>query len=392
MWLTGFDVPSLGTMYIDKPMKSHNLMQAIARVNRVYKDKPGGLIVDYIGLKKWLMESLRTYTKRDQGKIIENEELLRVLFDKIEIIRTLFHGFDYHSFAMLSNREKYDLIRSGADYILRTEEMKKRFLKNSYDLKNLYSLCTGELSSSVKDEVLYIISVRSFISKLNDGKIDAREINQNVAKMLEAAIQEDELINIGILNKSSKLSLLNDDVLLRLSQMKSKNIAAEILNKTMKDYISSLGKTNVILMEKFSTKFKKIADSYNERNSIGDITNILEELIKLKKIIDNEVNQTNKYNLSSFEKAVFDVLNYDEAIKEEIPVFTLVKMAQELVKTIKNGMTIDWDIKKASLASMRLEIKKVLIRYNYPVKNREKAVLTLVKQAELKSKNKEIVE
>ena len=167
MWLTGFDVPGLGTMYMDKPMKAHNLMQAIARVNRVYKDKTGGLIVDYIGLKRWLLDALKTYTKRDQGKIVDNSELAKVLNDKVELIRDLFKGFYYGHFATTTDSDKYEIIMAGANWMLETEEKKKAFMKYSYDVKSLYALCTGALSQELKDEILFFIAVRSFISKLS---------------------------------------------------------------------------------------------------------------------------------------------------------------------------------------------------------------------------------
>ena len=157
MWLTGFDVPSLGTMYVDKPMKAHNLMQAIARVNRVFKDKQGGLIVDYIGLKRWLIEALKTYTKRDQGKVVDNTEIVKVLMDKIELIRNIFHGFIYSHFATTTDSDKYEIIMAGADWVLKDEKTKKEFLKYSYDCKNLYSLCAGELTQEIKDEILFFI-------------------------------------------------------------------------------------------------------------------------------------------------------------------------------------------------------------------------------------------
>ena len=388
MWLTGFDVPCLGTMYVDKPMKAHNLMQAIARVNRVYKDKTGGLIVDYIGLKRWLLEALKTYTERDQGKIVDNEEVVVLLKDKVELIRNLFHHFNYSNFSSLDNRGKYDLINEGANFILETEESKKRFMRYSYDIKGLYSICTGQLDNDLKEEVLYIISVRSFISKISgNGKIDVKEINSKVSKMLEDAINDDELINIGTIKKSNALSLLNDDILNKLAKMKSKNVAAEVLNHALKEYIMKIGQTNLILMEKFSTRFKKIADSYNERTNLADIEQMIEEMIALKKEIEKEIESGTKYNLSPEERAFFDALGNDPEVKELMKDEILVQIARELVEVVNSNMTIDWDIKKSSKAHMRMEIRKLLIKYNYPPNKSEQAVQTVIKQAELNCKN-----
>ncbi len=384
MWLTGFDVPSLGTMYIDKPMKDHNLMQAIARVNRVYKTKTGGLIVDYIGLKKWLLDALKTYTERDQGKIIDDTEIIKILSDKIELIRNLFYGFNYSNFKYLDNKGKYDLINEGANYILETEEKKKRFLKYSHDVKGLYLVCTGNLTSECKEEILYIMSVKSFINKLSGGKLDVKEINARVAKMLENAINEDELIKLGELEKSNSLDLLNDDMLNKLSKMKSKNIAAEVLNKALKDYIYKIGLSNIVMMEKFSERFKKIAENYNERNSFTDIEQMIEEMIKLKKEIEAELESGNEYDLSIEEKAFFDALGNDPEIKKLTKDETLVKIAKELVDVVNSNMTIDWDIKKAARAHMRMQIKRLLIKYNYPPVKRDSAVNTVIRQAELK--------
>ncbi|HHX69735.1 MAG TPA: DUF3387 domain-containing protein [Gallicola sp.] len=386
MWLTGFDVPSLGTMYIDKPMKAHNLMQAIARVNRVYKDKTGGLIVDYIGLKKWLLDALKTYTERDQGKVIDDKEVVNLLSDKIELIRNLFHGFDYNKFKYLDNKGKYDLINEGANYILRTEDIKKRYLRLSSDVKGLYSVCTGNLTSEYKDEVLYVMAVRSFITKINGGKLDVKEINSEVAKMLEDAINEDELIRIGEVKKSNSLNLLNDDMLNKLAKMKSKNIAAEVLNKALKEYIEKMGGINIVLKEKFSEKFKKIAQNYNERTSLADIEQMIEEMINLKKEIEEEIEAGNEYDLSIEEKAFFDALGKDPEVKELMKDDILVQIARDLVEVVNSNMTIDWDIKKTARAHMRIEIKKLLIDYNYPPVKRDSAVAIVLRQAELKCK------
>ena len=168
MWLTGFDVPRLGVMYIDKPMKAHNLMQAIARVNRVYKSKSAGLIVDYIGLKAWLLDALKTYTTRDQRQIVDNEEIVNTLKDKIEVVDNMLHHLDYSNFNNLDNTEKYNLIKDGANIVLSSEELKKRFMSESLNVKNLYTLCNGILEQTYKDKSLFIISVRSFISKISN--------------------------------------------------------------------------------------------------------------------------------------------------------------------------------------------------------------------------------
>ena len=389
MWLTGFDVPGLGTMYIDKPMKAHNLMQAIARVNRVYKDKKGGLIVDYIGLKGWLLDALKTYTKRDQCKIVDNSELVKVLNDKVELIRDLFKGFYYGHFATTTDRDKYEIIVAGSDWILKTEEIKKAFMRYSYDVKSLYALCTGALSQKMKDEILFFISVRSFISKLSGERIDVKEINANVAQMLERAIQDDEMLQIGEVHNSNQLALLSNDILNKLAKMQKKNIAVEVLNRALKEYIEQVGKQNVVMMEKFSTKFQKIAATYNERTSVEDIEKIIQEMINLKKEIEEELNAGNEYNLSAEEKAFFDALGDDPEVKELMKDEILVQIAKELVETVNNNMTIDWDIRKDARARMRIEIKKLLIKYNYPPNKSEKAVQTVIRQAELKCKNME---
>lgn len=388
MWLTGFDVPSLGTMYIDKPMKAHNLMQAIARVNRVYKDKTGGLIVDYIGLKGWLLDALKTYTIRDQERIVDNEELVNALLDKLEIIDSMFNDFDYSEFKELDNTSKYSLIRDAANIMLSSEDLKRRYIKHSQDIKNLYTLCNGILNDKVKDKCLFIISVKSFISKItNTGKLDVSEINITVGRMLEESIMEDELINLGKLTRGKSLELLSNTMLSKLKSMKNKNIAAEVLSRAIKTTISDIGKINLTLQEKFSTKFNKIVDMYNERTDIADIEKIIEEMINLKKEIEEEIANGNEYNLSSEEKAFFDALGADSEIKELMQDETLVQIAKELVELINENLTLDAFKREDARARIRSNIRRLLIQYNYPPVKREGAVEKVIKQAELKYSN-----
>ncbi len=388
MWLTGFDVPQLGTMYIDKPMKAHNLMQAIARVNRVYKDKTGGLIVDYIGLKGWLLDALKTYTKRDQNKITDTKELVNVLLDKIEIIDNMFNDFDYSKFKELDNTGKYQLIRDGANLMLSTEDTKRRYMKHSGDVKNLYTLCNGVVSNLVKDKCLFIISVKSFISKItNTGKLDVSEINQTVGRMLEESITEDELINLGELTRGNSLELLSDTMLSKLRAMKDKNVVAEVLSRAIKTTISDIGKINLTIQEKFSTKFNKIVDMYNERTDIADIEKIIEEMINLKKEIEDEIANGNEYNLSPEEKAFFDALGADPEIKELMKDDVLVQIAKDLVELINKNLTLDAFKREDARARIRSNIRRLLIKYNYPPVKREGAVDKVIKQAELKYAN-----
>ena len=388
MWLTGFDVPRLGVMYIDKPMKAHNLMQAIARVNRVYKTKPAGLIVDYIGLKAWLLDALKTYTTRDQRQVVDNNELVNALKDKVEIIDGILDGFDYSNFNDLDNTGKYNLIKDGANLVLSSEDKKKRFMKHSLDAKNLYTLCNGILEQDYKDKVLFIISVRSFISKItNENKLDVSEINRNVGVMLEQSIREDELINLGELSRGNSLELLSDTMLNKLRSLKDKNVAAEILSRAIKTTISDIGKINLTLQEKFSTKFNKIVDAYNERTDIADIEKIIEEMIKLKKEIEDELEKGNEYDLSSEEKAFFDALGADPEIKELMQDETLVKIAKELVEIINENLTLDAFKREDARARIRVNIRRLLIKYNYPPVKREGAVEQVIRQAELKYAN-----
>lgn len=241
MWLTGFDVPSLGTMYVDKPMKAHNLMQAIARVNRVYSGKTGGLVVDYIGIKKDLFEALKTYTTRDQDKVQENEEGKKIALDKIEIIRNVFHYFDYKDFFGDADKRRYELIRDGAEYIQLTEARKNVFMNESKKLIDVYKICASLLCKDVKNEIVYFIAVRSFILKTTkQGVPYLAEVNKRISEILDQAILGYEVLSKEI------FELLTDDNLNKLKALPQKNMAANILMRVMKDKVNDIKKINSV--------------------------------------------------------------------------------------------------------------------------------------------------
>lgn len=388
MWLTGFDVPSLGTMYIDKPMKAHNLMQAIARVNRVFKSKTAGLIVDYIGLKGWLLEALKTYTTRDQNKVVDNEEYIKVLKDNVELADNYLFGVDYLDFKSLDNTGKYNKIKEGANHILATNERERLFMSVSSSVKSLFTMCNGVINNDLKDKVLYIISVRSFITKIKHvNKLDVEEINKNVADMLNKAITDDELINLGELSHSNELDLLSAEMVNKLAQMKEKNVAADVLSRAIKTALGKIGKVNVTLQQKFSDRFNKIVEEYNERTSIADIEKVIQELINLRNEITVEINNGNEYNLSIEEKAFFDALGDDPEIKVLMQDDTLVQIAKELVDLINKNLTLDAFKREDARAKIRVEIRRLLVKYDYPPNKSEVAIKKVIRQAELKYSN-----
>ena len=205
--------------------------------------------------------------------------------------------------------------------------------------------------------------------------------------MLERAIQDDEMLQIGEVHNSNQLALLSNEILNKLAKMQKKNIAVEVLNRALKEYVEQIGKQNIVLMEKFSTKFQKIAATYNERTSVEDIEKIIQEMINLKNEIEEELKAGNEFDLSPEEKAFFDALGNDPEVKELMKDEILVQIAKELVETVNSNMTIDWDIRKDARARMRIEIKKLLIKYDYPPNKSEQAVQTVIRQAELKCKS-----
>ena len=384
MWLTGFDVPSLDTMYIDKPMKSHNLMQAIARVNRVYPGKSGGLVVDYIGLKKELFDALKTYTNRDQDKIQENEEAKVIALDILEILRNEFHKFDYEGFFGDSDKVRYTLIRDGAEFVQFIEARKTLFMEQTKKLKDVYKICTALLSKRTKDEIAFFMAVRSFIMKTTKvGTPDLKEVNARISKMLEEAIVGDEVIVLSSAGSKETFDLLNDENISKLRALPQKNIATNILMRAMKDKVEQVKQKNIIVSRAFSEKLQKIIEKYNNRNDEKDVFEVLEALVEFKHELLKAIESGDELDLTYEEKAFFDVLTADPEVIASMEDDILIKIAKDLTKTVKENMCPAWHERKQAQAKMRMHIKKLLKKYDYPPNKSEKAIEDVMEQVKL---------
>ena len=388
MWLTGFDVPCLDTMYIDKPMKAHNLMQAIARVNRVYPEKTGGLVVDYIGIKKELFDALKTYTTRDQDKIQENEEGKKIALDIVEVLRNLFHYFDYKDFFKGSDKRRFELIRDGAEYVQETEERKKMFITETKRLKDVYKICTSLLSREVKDEISYFIAVRSFVMKTTrEGVPDLKEVNKRISDMLEQAIISDKVLSLTEAGTKETFELLTDENLNKLKALPQKNVAANILMRVMKEKIDDVRKTNLVISKTFGERLERIIERYNNRKAEEDVYEVLEELVKFKHELLDAIEKGHQVGLTYEEKAFFDVLTSDPEVIKEMGDDILIKIARELTKTVKQNMTHAWYEKAQAQAKMRSVIKRLLKKYDYPPNKSKKAIEDVLEQARLQCVN-----
>ncbi len=389
MWLTGFDVPDLATMYIDKPMKGHNLMQAIARVNRVYKDKEAGLIVDYIGIGADLKVALNEYTNRDRDKVPDITAAYAILREKLEIMRDIFYGFDYSDFFGYSNQARLKILTSGINYILsQTEEDKKEFVRQATALSQAETLSRSLLDERTKTEVEYFKGVKVGVCKITGtGKLTTTEVNQRILNVLEQAIQEDGIIDIfkAAEKNSPEISIFSEEYMAGLKNMKNKNIAAELLKKLLEGNIKLFKRTNLVKAELFSEKMEAIMNKYNNR--LITSAEVIEELLKLSQEVVESRNEGKEKGLTEDEYAFYDALVKDPKVLKEMQDDILIKLAHELTETVRKNRTVDWEKKESARAFMRREIKRLLRKYHYPPEKADNAVQIVVKQAELMSSN-----
>lgn len=397
MWLTGFDVPSLATMYIYKPMHGYNLMQAIARVNRVFKDKEGGLIVDYVGIASALKAAMNEYTARDRAKY-GDMNIAKIAYpkfkEKLQVCKDLMYGFDFNGFVASTPLVMANLITGGTNFILDSADKKDLFLKEALLLKQSHSLCSSMTTEQERHDAAYFEAVRAMIMKITMGgqggkPLSLNEINKQINELLKASIQSEGVINLfDSKTVGENFSLFDPNILEEIAKMKEKNIAVEILRKLMAEQISLYKRTNVVKSEKFSEKIAKLMNAYYN----GLITNeeVIKELLEAAQEIANLHKEGEKLGLTTEELAFYDALTKPENIKDFYENETLIAMTRELTEMLRKNRTIDWQKKETARAGMRKMVKRLLKKYKYPPEGMDNAVQTVMTQCELWTDNMEV--
>ena len=388
MWLTGFDAPSMHTLYIDKPMKGHNLMQAIARVNRVYLDKPGGLVVDYLGIASDLKKALSFYSDAG-GKgdpTILQEQAVELMLEKLEVVSNLFHGFAYEEYFDAATSKKLSMILSAEEHILGLEDGKKRYINEVTALSKSFAIAIPhEQAMDVKDEVAFFQAVKARLAKFDGtgaGRTD-EEIETTIRQVIDQALVSEQVIDVfdaaGI--KKPDISILSEEFLLELKGMEHKNVALEVLKKLLNDEIKSRSKKNLVksksLMEMLENSIKKY------HNKILTAAEVMDELIKLSKEIVNMDSEAKAMDLTDFEYAFYTAVSDNDSAKELMEKDKLRELAVILTERVKQNASIDWTIKESVRAKLKVIIKRTLRQFGYPPDMQKLATETVLKQAEL---------
>ena len=400
MWLTGFDVPSLATMYVYKPMSGHNLMQAIARVNRVFEandgeKKEGGLIVDYVGIAQALKAAMKQYTNRDQRRFGDPDIAKTALLkwrEEIEICRDLLHGFDYTGFFEPDNTKRALAITGGANFLSSPakDQAKKNFMEHSAMLHNATTLCRSLLSEKQKAEVCYMDALRVMLLKLSQkGKVSRHEINERIGELLRQSVKTDGVINL-FGDRKVEFSLFDEAFIQEIKNMKERNLAVELLTKLMKEKIKQQQKTNVIQSDLFSDMLNKSLSNYLK----GLLTNeeVIEELLKMAQQMKHAEEEGNDLGLTAEEKAFYDALSTPEGVRQAYSDEEFVALTKELTDVLHKNRTIDWNRKESARAKMRVMVKRLLKKYKYPPEGAAKALETVMRQCDHWADNDENIE
>ncbi|MDW7732866.1 MAG: type I restriction endonuclease subunit R [Methanolobus sp.] len=386
MWLTGFDVPCCNTMYIDKPMRDHNLIQATARVNRVFGNKPGGLVVDYIGIANELKQALNNYTEaKGRGEPTRNsEEAYSILLEKMDIVRGMFHGFDYTGF----ETQAYKLLVPAANHILGLDDGKKRYMDTMLAITKAYSLCsTLDEVEPLHTEIAFFSAIKTAIGKFTsvDKKRTQEEKDSLLKQILDNSIIADGVIDIFELAGLEKpdISLLSDEFLEDVRHMKYRNLAVELLEKLLKDQIRSRSFNNVVQEKKYSDRLQETLRKYNNRAI--ETAQVIEELIQMAKDYREALKHDEDLGLSPDEIAFYDALADNESAVRELGDETLKKIAKEITEKLRKSTTVDWQVRDSVRAKLRILVRRTLQKYKYPPDMAPDAIELVLKQAEVLS-------
>ncbi len=383
MWLTGFDAPCMHTMYVDKPMKGHNLMQAIARVNRVFKDKPGGLVVDYIGIANELKAALKDYTQaKGKGKpTIAAEDALAVLLEKMDVLHDMLHGFDYTDF----RTKAWQLLPGVANHVLGLEDGKKRFADTVLAASKAFALCcTLDEALAHRDELAFLQAVKAALTKFGTSgkKLSDEQKEHALRQIISKAVVSAEVVDIfkaAGLNRPD-IGILSEEFLEDVRHMKERNLAVELLERLLKDDIRSRFKTNVVQQAKFSELLQQSLQRY--RNRAIETAQVIEELIEMAKKFHAAAQRGEQLGLNGDEMAFYDALATNEAAVRDLGDETLKAIAVELTQKLRASVTVDWSVRETVRARLRVMVKTLLKRYKYPPDRQEEATETVLKQAE----------
>jgi len=391
MWLTGFDVPSLATMYIYKPMTGHTLMQAIARVNRVFRDKEGGLIVDYVGIAKDLKQAMNDYTKRDHDNYGEMDIAATALpkfKEKLTVCKELFYGFDMSKFMDGTDLERATTISQGVNFILGDEKQKELFIREAMLLQQAQTLCRSLLNKTQRFEAAFFEAVRTALTRITGpGKFSLKDINAQINELLKQSIKSEGVIDL-FADAKKEFSLFDPDFLQEIANMKSKNLVAELLKKLIAEQVSIYRRTNLVKSEKFSERLQKLMNAY--RNAVISNAEVIEELLRMAKEIADDRKAGEDLGLNTEEAAFYDALTKPEAIKDFYQNDELVQMTKELTELLKSSKTVDWQKKETARAGMRRMVKHLLKKYKYPPDGIEDATATVIAQCEMWTDNEEM--
>ncbi|MFM2151929.1 MAG: hypothetical protein RL199_364 [Pseudomonadota bacterium] len=389
MWLTGFDAPCMHTMYIDKPMQGHGLMQAIARVNRVFRDKPGGLVVDYLGLADQLKKALHTYTESGgQGETaLDQEEAVALMLERYEVCRDIFHGFDWSAWTSPSPAARLSVLPAAQEHVLTQESGKERLLQVVTELSKAFALAVPhEQAISIRDDVGFFQAVRAAIAKTQVGdRKGSGDIDHAIRQIVSKAITSDQVIDIfaaaGL--KNPDISILSDQFLADVRGMKHRNLAVELLKKLLNDEVKARSKQNLVQARSFADLLEKSVRRY--QNRAIEAAQVIEELIELAREMRAAQKRGEELGLTNDELAFYDALEVSDAAVVMLGDETLRTIARDLVDTVKRNVTIDWTVKESVRAKLRVIVKRILRKYGYPPDKQEAATSTVLQQAELMS-------